>query len=354
MAKNNVAQQQQLKTPPVQPPKIVIPPEKKEENKEKLKLIGDEEIGRDLFRMIRAKYKIIYVRSYEESRVITAFRLISSINGYDLFQWDCQRGLLNPHTGQQVQDSDSEIHSQPIALLGHIVEFAKGDHSKIEDEQMSSGGRIFMLLDFHNFLQNMPPIERLFKEFSSYNNARCHIIIVAPTYVCPDTLTKEFTLVDFPAPSKAEIEGTLDRVIGGVRVNYPDIIKSAESKKEELIKAAQGLTLMEIENAFAKSVVSTRSFDIPTILEEKRQIIKKTGILEFRKSRFTFDDVGGLDTLKHWLTVRRLAFKEEARTYGLDAPKGLLMVGTPGCVIGSTKIKVRKISENGKYKIFTE
>jgi SpoVK/Ycf46/Vps4 family AAA+-type ATPase len=101
-----------------------------------------------------------------------------------------------------------------------------------------------------------------------------------------------------------------------------------------MIKAAQGLTLSEAENAFAKAIANDGVLDkddIQLVLEEKRQVIRKSGLLEFISRDDELGHVGGLDELKAWLTGRSAAFGEPARKFGLPAPKGLLLLGVQGC-----------------------
>ena len=71
--------------------------------------------------------------------------------------------------------------------------------------------------------------------------------------------------------------------------------------------------------------------DIETIYDEKRQIVRKTGIVEFVKSDVNIADVGGLENLKRWLKKRDKSWLEPAQRYGLPAPKGVLLIGVPGC-----------------------
>ncbi|MBL7959382.1 AAA family ATPase, partial [bacterium] len=103
---------------------------------------------------------------------------------------------------------------------------------------------------------------------------------------------------------------------------------------EKLLKAAQGLTLVEFENVLAKSVVHRKAIDEDTILEvleEKKQVIRKSSTLEFFSPDENFDQVGGLENLKSWLTKRAEAFTDRAAEFGLPTPKGLMLVGTQGC-----------------------
>ena len=113
------------------------------------------------------------------------------------------------------------------------------------------------------------------------------------------------------------------------------VIDLKEDEKEVLCKAAQGLTLQEAENAFARAMVSKGQLtikELDVILDEKCQVIKKTGILEFIKSDFNMNDVGGLENLKKWLIKRNNSWLGKAqKDYNLPAPKGVLITGVPGC-----------------------
>src|SRR5437588_329191 len=108
------------------------------------------------------------------------------------------------------------------------------------------------------------------------------------------------------------------------------VIESDPTFMERVVEAALGLTLVEAENVFAKSAVRTHTFDMETILEEKKQIIRKSGLLEYYEHREEFSDVGGMETLKDWLVKRRNAFSSRARDFGLPLPKGILLIGVPG------------------------
>jgi SpoVK/Ycf46/Vps4 family AAA+-type ATPase len=95
-----------------------------------------------------------------------------------------------------------------------------------------------------------------------------------------------------------------------------------------------GLTRSEAENALAKVIVTRSRIDpedVELLLSEKEQIIRKSGMLEYYATPERFGSIGGLDELKRWLRSRGRAFSEAARQFGLPNPKGLLLVGVPGC-----------------------
>ena len=161
-----------------------------------------------------------------------------------------------------------------------------------------------------------------------------NVIFISPTLTIPYELQKEITIIDFELPSYHEIRNFLEEMIRVNRENGHLDVKLSHEEKERLAKAALGLTLQEAENAFARAIVESGTlniFSINAVLEEKRQIIKKTGILEYIQTDIGIDDVGGLDNLKHWLKKRNKSWLDSAKLYGLPSPKGILITGVPGC-----------------------
>lgn len=144
-------------------------------------------------------------------------------------------------------------------------------------------------------------------------------------------MQKEITIFDFPLPTLKEVRNKFD---GMLKQNAGVEASMSEDDKDRLCKAALGLTLQEAESAFALAMVNDGKIDIkdlPVILQEKVQVIKKTGILEFIQSDYSIKDIGGLDNLKNWLLKRNNSWSEQAKKYCIPAPKGVLVTGVPGC-----------------------
>lgn len=303
--------------------------------RKKMLAIGTKGVGYDILFMVKSRFRILYICTPEETRVMNYFRYLSKAESYDIFQWDCARGLLDGHSLEMVLPEGNDAHVNPEAILRHIVDRAKADFSKISQKRKPKGS-IFILLDYHRFLQSedrqsegSPIIQRLLKEFAQIVSASM-LVIVSPVLALPATLEKEITVVDFPFPSTSEIKQSLLRLRKQIPAEYPEAIKQVSEKEEELVQSVSGLTLVEAENAFAKSLVKKKAFDIDVILNEKKQIIRKSGVLEYRDPKYSMDDIGGMDNLRNWILQRKLAFKEDAREFGLPAPKGVLLLGTPG------------------------
>lgn len=315
------------KTPEKQ---IVLTEEVKNQAQIQMMKTGDGSIGLNICHMIQSRFRVLYLQTAEERRAIEFFTYLANFRGATFWQWDCDRGLLDARTKKQETASNAEVHSEPTALLAYIIEKAKFDHQQI-DAGRTTDEKIILLLDFHEFLE-VPQVQRKIKEFSD-EVSQITLVIVSPVFTCPPTLEKYVTLLDFPVPSKAELKTALGNLLadGNLRKKLPTLVTQAEKEEEELIQAVSGLSITEAENAFAMSIVKEKKFNIKTILNEKRQTIRKSGVLEYCTPRFTMDQVGGLGYLKEWLVTRKLAFKEDAREFGLPAPKGVLILSPPGC-----------------------
>ncbi|MCS4521227.1 AAA family ATPase [Clostridium botulinum] len=160
------------------------------------------------------------------------------------------------------------------------------------------------------------------------------VVFISPTVILPNELQKDVTILDFDLPTIDEIKGMLDEMIYVNEQSGRIEMDLNESEKEKICKAALGLTLQEAENAFARAMVEDGKLnidDIEVVLEEKCQVIKKTGILEFMKSDLKMEDVGGLENLKRWISKRNKSWLDSAQKYNLPAPKGVLITGVPGC-----------------------
>ncbi len=199
-----------------------------------------------------------------------------------------------------------------------------------------------MLLDLHPWLgtSSSPPdtqLVRALKDTVRYykdGSVPRTLILVSPTPRIPPDLESLVTVVDFPLPTEAQLRATLDGMIARNTAAGALTLALSPDGPERLVKAALGLTAFEAENAFARAMVDDGRLsddDIVLVQDEKKQIVQKSGVLEVVSSSIGLDDIGGLENLKTWLRKRNGSWMAEARSYGLPAPKGVLVTGVPGC-----------------------
>jgi len=272
--------------------------------------------------LVRARYPLIYVVSWEEQRVIRHASKIASRLGKSVFEWSVTTGLVPGGTSIQSQKHRDTATQDPLVALDNVIEHVDP--------------ALYVFKDFHPFLkgQNMSVVRRLREVATSMQNTYKTIIIVSPMFQIPAELEKDLTVIDFDLPAEKEFAALVTRVIGEVKENPKLNVNIDGRMREQIVHALLGLTLAEAENVLAKTLVEHRSLgekSLSVIHGEKRQIIRKSGVLEYYDTEENLDSVGGLDALKTWLIRRSVAFTDQAREFGLPAPKGVLLLGIQGC-----------------------
>ncbi len=260
--------------------------------------------------LIRARYPIIYVVSWEERRVEDAIRGLVG-QGKKVYTWSVTHGL------------------QPPPPTGGAANTAL---AAMEFVEKCSEDAVFVFKDLHASILDSVITRRLRDLAGKLKNSRKTLVILAPILRLPPELEKDITVVDYALPTYDELGDLLDLVIDKMKRDGAEVdVDLQPEERERVIKAAQGLTLTEAENVFARSLVEKRGFDVGVILSEKEQIIRKSGLLEYYPATEKFADVGGLDVLKEWLKQRSSGFTEKAKAFGLPEPRGILLLGVQGC-----------------------
>lgn len=269
--------------------------------------------GREVEDLIKARYPVIYIVSSEEQRVEKALREFALKKERKLAAWSITRGfvtLAGDHRGGDVKD--------PLKALDHIAGV--------------EGKALFVLRDFHAFVEN-PQVVRKLRDLAHDlpRKSQKNVILLSPVLKVPPELEKEVAVIDWDLPDRQDIDSIIGRMLQELPVGVEAGAAGEPAGRERIVEAALGLTYSEAENVLAKSVVRNKTFDVNTILGEKKHIIRKSGILEYYEAQESLDDIGGLEVLKLWLQKRRGAFTTKAREFGLPLPKGILLLGVPGC-----------------------
>lgn len=265
--------------------------------------------------LVRAKYPILYVVSWEERRVEEAVQKVCGGLKRTLHTWTITQGM-RPPTTQRASATKPSLPGEleALALVHEAQDFT-----------------VFLLKDFHPYMKDSRVI-RLLRDLAQRLRGRAQtVILMGPVLNLPTELQKDITVVDFGLPDADDISKSLDKICEAVKENKNVDCAMTPLERELLIKSAQGLTLDEIESVFARSLVEKRRFDVDVVLEEKQQIIRKSGLLEYYPAENHLADVGGMELLKDWLRKRTQSFTDKAREFGLPAPKGVLLLGVQGC-----------------------
>ncbi len=260
--------------------------------------------------LIKSKTTLIYIRSREEERVESLIsEAVKRLHPRRLASWDYVKGL------QGILNSKGLGAKQPISVLQWLQTLD------------SSSPTILLAKDFHKFSEDAG-IARMLRNLSSELREKSHtLILVAGDWSPPNELEDLLTILDLPLPKEDEIRTLLGNIAKASNSQIKD------DELEELTHACSGLSEIRVRQVAARALAQRGRLskeDLSEVLEEKRQSIARSEVLEYCESQARQSDIGGLDSLKNWLNQRHQAFSDEARNFGLPLPRGVLLIGPQG------------------------
>ncbi len=277
-----------------------------------------------LSRCIRASYPIVAVISHEESRVMSSVQAIAERSRRQAYAWTITQGLQPAWEDAGVQPVENT--ADPVGALAYLAGYP-------EDNPPT----LFVLKDLHVYIRDGqgerpdPVIMRYLRDIAARFETCPHtLILLSPQFAVPADLEKAVVVIDWPLPGQDELSAILDMaerdVPGHIRV-------SLNGDRQEIVAAMQGLTAFEARSALASAIIAAGELSdavVPYIVEEKKQIVRKSGLLEFFETDVNMSHVGGLPHLKAYSEVKRSTFTAEARQFGVEPARGVLLLGLPG------------------------
>jgi ATP-dependent 26S proteasome regulatory subunit len=261
--------------------------------------------------LIRAKYPIIYVVTAEEERAEGAIEQTIKTNNSlrEVVYYDLVHGFV--HNGEAKNN-----------LLQAL---------QIVEQAPTNLHLVYIFRDLHRRLGKQRTDEMIVRQlrnlFRHLRSSRKTLVLISPILEIPPELEDQIAVLNFPLPAAEDIKTAIHKMVPLHQ------LKLSPAGLDQLVIACMGLTLDRIKNVLAKPLAQKQYIsesDIDLVLREKQQRIQQTEYLEFFAPDETLDNIGGLDRLKQWLMQRQRAFSEEARTYGLPNPKGVLLMGIQG------------------------
>lgn len=268
-----------------------------------------------------AGFPILYIDTFEEAKVENAIRKVadrrtiytwSMANGYGEYSTKNHEWLIPP-----TKDESTEL----VKVLESKLAMADELHRTI-----------LLIKDAHIALENLEVVAYL-KEIAIRisNGLDCCVILLSPVVTVPVELEKYITLLENDYQSFEDICGVINRFIAeqGLAQITPKLL-------EDMAIAFKGLSEFEINNLLALAAAEDGELSrkhLSLIFEQKKQVIRKSGILEMVPVKERITDIGGLENLKQWLQRKSKVIQnmKDAENFGVDMPKGVLIAGVPGC-----------------------
>jgi len=266
---------------------------------------------------IKAGYAALQIQTHEEQRAFE--EVVASCKGIrTVWSWSLTTGL-ECQDMQPIKDA-----GDPLKMLNIFCEFDV-DPTGCPQGRKILNRSVVVLRDFHLIMKGGNPmlIRRMRDAINIGRATSRHLVIIGCQTHLPPELEKEIVVVEFRLPDRSALLSIAEPF--AKRCN-----QELNGSTDVVLDAGSGLTSIEFENAVAKSIVESGKIEAPRIAEAKADAIKKGGILEIVPPDVGFDDIGGLDELKSWVSKRKEAFTEKARKYGLRMPKGICLFGVQG------------------------
>ena len=269
----------------------------------------------DIKTLVQSFHPVIVIETSEEARVISLLRAVAEQASATFFEWSLTRGLVRPPESSPVVGT-----MDPFVMLRHL-------------EALTVRG-LFLLKDFSPHLDD-PKVVRQFRETSqAFIPKRSTLVLAGAAVQLPRELDTEAVRYQLQLPDSAELEGAIRHVLQSLGKPTAVLTRLPPTDRDALFRALRGMTLNQARQAISHAVLNDGTLttaDIPDILDRKAQMIREGGLLEYYPATDNQFELGGFANLKAWLDRASLGFTERAQALNLQAPRGILLVGIPGC-----------------------
>lgn len=273
----------------------------------------------EIHRLIRAGYPIIYLTSWEEKRVSDHMMILASMKmkpARNFFTWSITEGYSDGPKGS------GDATGDPIGALDRVINDTEAG--------------LYLIKDFHPYIAERKDVVRRIRDVYQYcRQTDKSVIFLSPVMIVPTELQKEVHVIEYALPGYEELSDVLDEQVQIASMEeakqYPPV---PDEGREQLVKAFAGLTTEEAIHCVRNILLKCGRIsyeEVAHVIEEKRQILHKTEILEYIHNDYSIHDLGGLKAFKKWVWMRRKGFSDAARAFGLPVPKGILLTGISGC-----------------------
>jgi SpoVK/Ycf46/Vps4 family AAA+-type ATPase len=269
---------------------------------------------RDLALMIQSRYPFIAVETAEEDRLETALVDVAGDLRVPFFVWTVTAGLRRHGLPNAVYDSQP-----PLKALNNVAAML--------------GEAMFLMKDLQRYFAEPAVLRKCLDLAPAFGHDRRVIVFSAVKVELPaelETLTARLTL---DLPGLEELKRVVTRTVAACSRERPVSMGLSPADLDRLVDRLRGFTEFEAERAITQAIVRDNTLDardIDFIVELKKDMLRKDGVLEYVAPEENLAEVGGFKTLKAWLAKRKKAFAPDAKQFGIEAPRGMLLLGIQG------------------------
>jgi SpoVK/Ycf46/Vps4 family AAA+-type ATPase len=294
--------------------------------------------------LINSSTPIVVMETVEEMRAVGLVRDACAELNMAVFEWTIADGLVRSGSQPQAVPSaalQARFNTAKRGLDLEVPQSGKASIYNTTDPVQALANMesltleaVFVLKDFHRHMDNPIVVRRLRDVGQKFSANRRTVILTAPAIEMPSELTSLVEYLDLPFPDQPRLRQIVDEVFKRLSKAHTLQTKLDESGLNAIAANLRGLTEEEAERAISQALVSRYALcpeTVTDVLEAKKDLLRHSGMLEFVEATQNLADVGGLENLKQWLAQRRGAWESSARQFGLEPPKGVIILGVQGC-----------------------
>lgn len=351
--------------------------------------------------LINSSTPIVVVETSEEMRAVNLVRTACTELNMATFEWTIADGLVRSGSNAAPQTGSAGLQARIDQATGwtaaarpqtrSVLSPGAGEADRLTRAMMTAMGgdaagtatgtsmyntrepvqalanmesmtveAVFILKDFHRHMDDPVVVRRLRDVGQKFSANRRTVIITAPELSVPAELTKLVEYFDLPLPDRDRLHELVRDTFTRLSKTYTLKLQLDAAGVDAMAANLRGLSEEEAERAISQALVTRYALcpeSITDVLEAKKQLLRHSGMLEFIEASENMGGVGGLENLKHWLQQRRGAWEDSAREFGLEPPRGVIILGVQGCgkslcaraVAGEWKLPLVKFDTSAVY-----
>jgi ATP-dependent 26S proteasome regulatory subunit len=289
--------------------------------------------------LIDSSAPIVVMETVEEVRAVRLVRVACASLNLATFEWSIASGLARcGNEGNEVvvegRFPAGGTGQEPTDLAAQAIYNTREPAQVLGVLEGISVEAAFILKDFHRHMEDPVVVRRLRDVGQKFSKNRRTVVIVAPSIKMPPELASLVEYLELPLPDKLRLRQIIDEMI--VRVGKTRTLRRSldTAGLDVMADNLRGLTEEQAERAVSQAIVTRYGLTaeiVTDVLQAKKDMLRRAAMLDFVDVSDTMAGVGGLANLKHWLEQRRGTWEEKARAFGLEPPRGVVILGVQGC-----------------------
>jgi len=280
--------------------------------------LKEDDLIKELTMLIRSRYSLICLETVEEERAESLLKHLADYMHLPFFIWNINHGLQRADFGKTVYGTaDPKLALDHIAISNFPAVYHLQGLGPFLDEDRVLGAKLIQVA----------------RRFTKIEGA---LVLTGRDIQIPEAAMPHTAFLSPSPPARQDYADLIQHIYRDLSTRMQVKVEMSKKDLNQLLNNLHGLTLLEAEKILTKAIIEDGRLapdDLQAVIKAKKTIIEREGLLEYFPVEESMSDIAGLTRLKTWLGQRKSIITEPKRAaqYGLVFPKGILLLGVPGC-----------------------